>query len=246
MRVLPTQRCPLLLHGVARGLAALLSAFFIVAAAQLALATQAHALTIAVIGDSVAHDLARGMEDLYGNNRHVRVVRQTKFATGLVRTDYYDWNAVARDFLRHHNPDLIFVVIGGNDRQALRVHGRRYSPLSKGWLREYEKRVAHFMDNIKREHARVYWVGLPPVRSDSLTHAYRIMNGIYRREAARHRFEYIDIWNELTTASGAYSSFGKSLEGVKRRIRMEDGQHFTEVGRLVFAADVAKAAGLRR
>jgi hypothetical protein len=103
-----------------------------------------------------------------------------------------------------------------------------------------------FMDNIKREHARVYWVGLPPVRSDSLTHAYRIMNGIYRREAARHRFEYVDIWDELTTSSGAYSSFGKSLKGVKRRIRMEDGQHFTEVGRLVFAADVARAAGLRR
>ncbi len=246
MRVPLTHHDPSLLHRICRSLAALLAALVIGAGAQPALATQAHALTIAVIGDSVAHDLARGMEDLYANNRNVRVVRQTKFATGLVRTDYYNWNAVARDFLRHHNPDLIFVVIGGNDRQAIRVRGRRYDPLGKGWLREYEKRVAHFMGTIKREHARVYWVSLPPVRSDTLNRAYRAMNRVFRREAARHHFQYVDIWRKFTTPGGAYSSFGQSLEGVKRRIRMDDGQHFTPIGRLVFAADVAKAAGLRR
>jgi len=228
-----------------RSLAALLTAMLVGVATQLAFAARAHALTVAVIGDSVAHDLGRGMEDLFANNRHVRIIRQTKFATGLVRTDYYDWNAVARDFLRHHKPDVILVVMGGNDRQAIRVHGRRYDALSKGWLADYERRVSRFMNTIKHKRARVYWIGLPPVRSDALNYAYRIMNRVYRREAARHRFEYVDVWHKFTTRGGAYSSFGQSLEGVKRRIRMEDGEHFTQVGRLVFAAEVAKKIGLR-
>jgi uncharacterized protein len=213
--------------------------------AETALSARTHRVTVAVVGDSVAHDLARGMEALFSDSRHVRVIRQTKFATGLVRTDYYNWNAVASAFMRMHKPDIVVVVIGGNDRQAIRVHGRRYDPLSKGWRADYERRVAHFMRHFQHRHANVYWVSLPPVRSAKLTDAYRVINHIYAREAKRHGFHYVDVWNKFTTPHGAYSSFGESLEGVRRQIRMEDGEHFTPVGRLVFAAYVARAIGLR-
>jgi hypothetical protein len=214
------------------------------ARAETALSARTHHLTVAVLGDSVAHDLARGMEALFADKRHIRVIRQTKFATGLVRTDYYNWNAVAGAFMRLHNPDIVIVVIGGNDRQDIRAHGRRYDPLSKGWIAQYEHRVAHFMTHFQRRHTKVYWVSLPPVRSRTLTHAYRVLNRIYAREAKRHGFHYVDVWDKFTTPHGAYSSFGESLKGVRRQIRMNDGEHFTPVGRLVFAAYVAKAAGL--
>jgi hypothetical protein len=135
--------------------------------------------------------------------------------------------------------------MGGNDKQDIRAHGRRYDPLSKGWIRQYEHRVARFMKHFQGRHTRVYWVGLPPVRSRSLTHAYRSFNRIYAREAKRHGFRYVSVWDKFTTPHGAYSSFGQSLKGVRRQLRMNDGQHFTPVGRLVFATYVAKAIGLR-
>ena len=134
---------------------------------ETALSARSHHLTVAVVGDSVAHDLARGMEALFEDKPHVRVIRQTKFATGLVRTDYYDWNAVASAFMRMHNPDIVVIVMGGNDRQDIRAHGRRYDPLSKGWIRQYEHRVAHFMRISSAGTRKVYWVSLPPVRSHS-------------------------------------------------------------------------------
>ena len=71
------------------------------------------------------------------------------------------------------------------------------------------------------------------------------MNRIFKREATKHGFAYIDIWNKFHTKDGAYSSFGKSLEGVKRRIRKQDGMHFTEDGRKLFANYIARAIGLR-
>ena len=131
------------------------------------LSARTHPITIAVLGDSVAHDLGRGMQDLFAENGRVRVVRQTKFATGLVRTDYYNWNKVARDFLRSHKPNVVFIVMGGNDHQTIRRRGKRYDPDTKAWRGEYARLVSHFMNNFSRSHtkARIYWVSLPPVRS---------------------------------------------------------------------------------
>ena len=211
----------------------------------IAFSARVRAMKVAVVGDSVANDLKRGLEDMFEGKPHVRVLDQTRFATGLVRTEYFNWNAKVREFLKHENPDAIVVVIGGNDRQPIRVNDRRLDPLSRPWLAEYEKRVAHFMDTVKRSRAKIYWVGLPAVRPDKLTAAYRVMNGAYRRQAVAHGFAYIDIWDKFLTPDGAYSSFGQSLEGVKRQIRKDDGMHFTEAGRLLFAHHVARAIGLR-
>ena len=108
----------------------------------------------------------------------------------------------------------------------------------------YERRVARFMKNFKGERAQVYWVSLPPVRSEKLTAAFREMNRIYERQAKRHGFHYLSVWNRFLT-KGAYSSFGQSLEGVRRQIRKDDGMHFTEAGRVLFASYVANAIGLR-
>jgi hypothetical protein len=209
------------------------------------LSARSRTINVAVIGDSVANDLGRGLEALFDGKPQVRIVKETKFATGLVRTDYFNWNATARDFLRRERPDAVIVVMGGNDKQPIRIDGKRLDPLSKAWNAEYERRVAHFMDTVRNAHARVYWVGLPEVRLDSLNEAYVTMNGIYRRQAARHKFKYVSIWNKFRTPDGAYSSFGQSLEGVKRRLRMEDGMHFTEAGRLLLAHYIAKSIGLR-
>lgn len=243
-----TARSTAVTSTVRNGIAALLITALYSVAAQadsIALSARSPVLNVAVIGDSVANDLGRGMEALFGDKPNVHVIKQTRFATGLVRTDYFDWNDTVRDFLKHSSPDVIIVVMGGNDRQPIRAGGRRLDPLSRPWLVEYDKRVAHFMNTVKRSRARVYWVGLPAVRSGKMTADYRVMNGIYRREALRHGFKYISVWSKFRTPAGAYSSFGQSLEGVKRQLRMDDGMHFTGAGRLLLAHHVARAIGLR-
>ena len=214
----------------------------IIAASAFALAPTAHArpFQIAVVGDSLAGDLARGLEDLFARDGRIAIVKQTKPATGLVRDDYYDWNGVVRAFLAAHNPDAIVVVIGGNDRQPVGNERGRFDPLTGLWIAEYERRVAHFMTTIEFSNAKVYWVGLPAARSQEMTDAR--MNSIFRRQAGLHNFKYVSIWDQFLK-DGAYSSFGQSLEGVRRQLRTEDGMHFTEPGRLMLARTVANAIG---
>lgn len=222
-------------------------AYSVLIAFTLAHALPAHArpVSVALVGDSLANDLGNGMEDIFAKRRDVHVIKRTQFATGLVRTDYFNWDATVDNALKHGDANILVVVLGGNDHQPIRINGRRLDPLSKAWRAEYARRVAHFMRTVKQSRAKLYWVGLPDVRSEKLASGYRAMNAIYKREAARNGFAYIDIWNKFHTPDGVYSSFGKSLEGVQRRIRKEDGMHFTEPGRRLFASYVARVIGLR-
>ena len=202
-------------------------------------------ITFAVVGDSIANELGKGMQSLYYRSQHVRVVKKTRFSTGLVRTDYYNWYAVLPPFLRYYRPDVIAVNIGGNDRQNLTVNGRRLERFSRPWLRAYEDRVERFMALLKRTGARVYWVGLPQVRSPRMTRDYRTLNQIYRRQAAKHDFTYVSIWDKFASAQGRYTPYGRGIDGRERRLRKADGIHFTGAGQLRLAADVADVMGLR-
>ena len=218
-------------------------ALIIVASAfALGAAAQARPIQVAVVGDSLANDLARGMEDLFARDGRIAIIKQAKPATGLVRDDYHDWNGILREFLFSLKPDVVVVVIGGNDRQPVSSEQGRFDPLTGLWIAEYERRVAHFMTTIELSNAKVYWVGLPAARSQEMTDDFAKINRIFSREAALHRFKYVSIWGQFLK-DGAYSSFGQSLEGVRRQLRTDDGMHFTEPGRLMLARTVAKAIG---
>lgn len=206
-------------------------------------ASFARPITVAVVGDSIATELGRGMQALFKHSRHVRVIKRTKFSTGLVRTDYFNWDRALRQFLRQHRTDRIVVVMGGNDRQSVNVGHRRLQRFSHAWRRNYEKRVVRFMRILKRAHAKVYWVGLPQVESREMSRDYRVLNAIYRREAKRHGFTYVSVWRAFSNAKGAYTSFGR-VGGRRVRLRKHDGLHFTDTGSRELARHVARAMGL--
>lgn len=202
--------------------------------------------SVVIVGDSIANDLSRGMRDYFAGSSRVNVVTKTRHSTGLVRTDYFDWFAHMRKVTQSTPGDVMVIVMGGNDRQAIRTKGRRLDRFSKAWLAEYERRVARFMAIAKKARSKIYWVGLPPVRSDIMTRHYRIMNAIFRRQAAKHDIAYISVWKSFTDAKGGYSSFGKSVSGVERRLRKKDGMHFNKEGTLKLAALVARSIGVSR
>ncbi|MGD9658186.1 MAG: DUF459 domain-containing protein [Methylocystis sp.] len=201
-------------------------------------------LKIGVVGDSLAKQLGHGMQRLLHEGEDHTVVTFAKPATGLMRDDVYDWQAALKAFLAKTKLDLIVVMIGGNDRQSIFVNGHRLSRGSPAWRAEYERRVARFMDALTTAHAKVYWVGLPAVRSPKMTQDYRQLNQIFRKQAERHKFAFVSSWKKFVDVAGDYSSFGRSLDGVKRRLRDEDGMHFTLDGELLLAHVVARAIGV--
>ena len=198
-------------------------------------------LRIGVVGDSIAGDLARGLHKLVAAKHRHTVVKFTKPATGLMRDDVYDWAGALRGFLGRTKVDVIAVIIGGNDRQSIWKNGDRLDLGTPAWRAEYERRIARFMDVLAKSGAKVYWVGLPVVRSDRMSRDYRRLNAIQRAQALRHGFTYVSLWEAFADAKGNYTSFGRNVDGVKRRLRKNDGMHFSLDGELLLAHVVARA-----
>jgi hypothetical protein len=80
--------------------------------------------SILVLGDGMADWLAYGLEDAYADQPDIGVIRRHKTFSGLIRYqpkgDPADWAAAAKGILATEKPEAIVVMLGLNDRVAIR------------------------------------------------------------------------------------------------------------------------------
>jgi hypothetical protein len=79
---------------------------------------------VLVVGDGMADWLSHGLEDAYSDQPDMGVIRKVKNISGLIKYqpkgDPADWAAAAKGILATEKPDVIVVMLGINDRVALR------------------------------------------------------------------------------------------------------------------------------
>jgi len=79
---------------------------------------------VLVLGDAMADWLAYGLEDAYADQPDMGVIRRHKTVSGLIKYqpkgDPADWAAAAKGILATEKPDAIVVMLGLDDRQAIR------------------------------------------------------------------------------------------------------------------------------
>lgn len=79
--------------------------------------------TIMVVGDSTADWLALGLEESLADTPEVAIVRKHKAFSGLIRYETrsdIEWPQVARDLLAQNKPNIVVMILGLQDRQAIR------------------------------------------------------------------------------------------------------------------------------
>jgi len=80
--------------------------------------------TIVVIGDSMADWLGYGLDETYSDQPDVGVERKIRATAGLIhydtRNDTLDWPQVIKDALATETPNAIVIMLGLNDRIAVR------------------------------------------------------------------------------------------------------------------------------
>ncbi len=80
--------------------------------------------TVIVVGDSMADWLAYGLEEIYADNQQLGVVRSIRQYSGLIRyeprNEALQWPQAVKDALATEKPSAIVVMLGLNDRVALR------------------------------------------------------------------------------------------------------------------------------
>ena len=79
---------------------------------------------ILVLGDAMADWLAYGLEDVYAEQPDMGVIRKHKTVSGLIKYqpkgDPADWAAAAKGILATEKADAIVVMLGLDDRVAIR------------------------------------------------------------------------------------------------------------------------------
>lgn len=190
---------------------------------------------VLVVGDFVADGIAWGLDQTYAEETKLEVVDGSNTNSGLVRSDFYDWNVELPKILNTEKPDIVVVALGANDRQQMRNGRERIAPHSEPWETAYRERVKALTETLKVYGRPFFWVGAPPMRIASASRDMTYINAFYADPVAAAGGHFIDVWNGFTSDEGNYISSGPDVDGQLRALRTSDGINFTRAGKLKLA-----------
>ncbi len=191
----------------------------------------ADAKRIVVVGDFMAKALAKGLGEAFADNAGIVVIDASNGSSGLVRNDFYDWNASLPKIVSGQNAELVVVMIGANDRQDIRSASGRIAKGGPQWTMAYSARVAQFIQTIVAAGRLALWAGLVPVKSNTLSRDYSVFNSIYREKTDAAGIPFVEAWNGFADDKGRYVTSGPDINGRQRGLRTKDGLNFTKAGR---------------
>jgi hypothetical protein len=202
--------------------------------------TPAAPLDLLVTGDSLQESEGPRLAAYANATRHVVAgCTVPKYSTGLVRDDFFDWPAYARQLAAERDPEAVSFMIGGNDGQNMSVGGRVIQAGSTEWAAEYQRRAELVMRAFATAHRKVYWIGMPIARSDRLTGIYRVLNDAVRKAAAAVGVRFVDVW-AMYAPNGHYQDSFANEYGTVEKMRSSDGIHLSVAGAALLARRMLK------
>lgn len=202
------------------------------------------AVRLAIFGDSLAVDLAKGLDRYYAEDPNLAIINQGVGDTGFVRIDVLDWREKIAEQIAADSFDIAILLVGINDRQKMRLDGESYGSLTPEWTVEYQARVSAVVNALRAANKPTIWVGLPPMSKSNYDKTMSGISEIQRLAAFSGGAEFLDIYERFADEEGKFTSYGPDLNGKSVRMRRDDGIHFTTAGADKLAFYVAQTLKL--
>lgn len=202
------------------------------------------AVRLAIFGDSLAVDLAKGLDRHYADDPNLAIIDQGVGDTGFVRIDVLDWREKIAEQIAADSFDIAVLLVGINDRQKMRLEGESYGSLTPEWTVEYQARVSAVVSALRAANKPTIWVGLPPMSKSTYDKTMSGISEIQRLAAFSGGAEFLDIYERFADEEGKFTSYGPDLNGKSVRMRRDDGIHFTTAGADKLAFYVAQSLRL--
>ncbi|WP_421857262.1 DUF459 domain-containing protein [Oricola sp.] len=190
-----------------------------------------NARVVLVVGDFIAGGMAQGLKEAFDDVSSVSVVVRANGSSGLVRDDYYNWPGSIGAIIEEISPSMVVVLLGSNDRQAMRVGGRSVKVRSDSWNAEYVGRVERMAKAVTSTNTPLVWVGGPPFRFKGMSTDILAFNEMYRTATEAVGGSFVDIWDGFVDANGAFAVRGSDINGRNVRLRASDGINFSKAGK---------------
>ena len=190
---------------------------------------------VVVLGDSLGEGLWSGLFRAFEEDKTLEFIQHAKPNSGFARTDSYDWNEQLAKLLKDDTYQIAVVMFGASDAQGVRSGKEWLKVGSEGWREIYGQRVEAFIKQLRAANVAVYWVGLPIMRSATQNEDAEKLNDVYREKAFINGAKYVETWTGFSDEGGRYSPYVPDMTGQVKRLRADDGVHFTARGYLKLA-----------
>lgn len=141
-------------------------------------------LRLFFFGDSQMRSIAAGMTRALGSDTAIAVRELSVPSSGFLRSDYYNWpqklEAVFADQKDGERFDAAVIFLGMNDYQDMwTTGGIILTAGSSEWEEVYRKMVKVHLDTALASVPRLYWLGLPVVRSAAYNEKIQYLNAVH-------------------------------------------------------------------
>ncbi len=201
--------------------------------------TAAQPLRVLIVGDSIGLDLGGPLQSDLAGTGAVNAALDARESTGLTRPDYFNWPAELTADIAQVHPQVVVVMIGGNDAQDF-VGPPDVPYTSPQWNTLYAQRGAQFMKIAGSGGATVIWVGMPPMENPALNAQMQDVNAVVQQRAAAAvpPVVFLSTDKTLGTPQGGYTAYVTNGAGQVVNVRAPDGTHLTSGGGSVVADQV--------
>jgi len=196
--------------------------------------------SIVVFGDSQAQGVAAGLRRLYARDRLYHIIDKTVPGTALSQKLQFDWVGTIEQWLGEDHADIAIVMFGGNDRLAARPEAgaKAIAYRTEAWKQLYTARLNGVLGLFAAAKVPVVWLGQPVAREAGYTTDMAWLNGLFEETVPASGADFLPLWTVIADETGNYAAYGKGLDGETKRMRLDDGIHFTPAGYDIIAVKV--------
>ena len=185
---------------------------------------------VLVFGDALAGGMGAGISRMSEEQQDMEVVNRFNELSGLARPEFYDWATTLPKITSAKPYDAAVLMLGTNDRQAIRIGEVRFEFGSPEWRNFYAAQLDRLLDVLKSQGLRVYVVSLPPMADAAFDADMRVISDIQRSHVEKSGGTFIDIRPFFVGPDGAYVERGPDINGTIRKLREGDGISFMKQG----------------
>ena len=196
--------------------------------------------TIVVFGDSQAQGVAAALQRMFLRDRSYHVIDKAVAGTALSQKLQFDWVDSVDKWLAAEHADLAILMFGGNDRLAVRLEtgGKAIAYKTDAWKAMYNERLSSLLGLFTAAKVPVIWLGQPVARENGYATDMSFLNELYAAATKTAGADYLPLWTVIADDDGNYAAYGKALDGETKRLRLDDGIHFTPAGYDIVAVKV--------
>ncbi|MBZ7978106.1 DUF459 domain-containing protein [Campylobacter sp. RM12654] len=195
---------------------------------------------VILLGDSLMQGVGLSICNSL-KKQNIKCENLAKQSTGLLRKKYYDYAKVLKSSLQESAIKNVVILVGVNDLWNANENNKVLKFGDSEWKSFYTKRIDELVKITRDYNANIFWYELPVVKNDEQNEKIKILNEVFYELAKKNNYQFIKLDSVLTE----HFDFYIKIDGKSKRIRSNDGIHFTPLGYELISQDFFKTVEIQ-